>query len=111
MDVQTVRHVLEDVVRHGAPGVLDEHANAHEDAVEEVFLHLEQSSRSSLRKSKLNLWMCPCPADEANETSLDVVAGDGRRGSVLKQEHQVAVVEVVPLRHIEFSSLLGVVKR
>ena len=42
MHVETVCHVLEDVVRHGAPRVLDEHADAHEDAVEEVFLHLER---------------------------------------------------------------------
>ena len=46
MDVQTVCHVLEDVVRHGAPRVLDEHANAHEDTVEEVFLHLEIRKKS-----------------------------------------------------------------
>ena len=75
------------------------------------FSTLREAQEVCLRKSKLNLWMCPCPADEANETSLHVVAGDGRRGSVLKQEHQVAVVEVVPLQHIEFSSFLGVVKR
>ena len=43
------------------------------------------------------LWMRPCPADESNETGLYIVVGDGRRGSVLQQEHQVAVVEVVPL--------------
>ena len=41
--------------------------------------------------------MRPCPADESNETGLHVVVGDGRRRSVLQQEHQVAVVEVVPL--------------
>ena len=46
VDVETVRHVLEDVVRHGAPRVLDEHTDAHEDAVEEVLLHLERRKRS-----------------------------------------------------------------
>merc|ERR1719234_1071389 len=40
---------------------------------------------------------CPCPADESNETGLHIVVGDGRRCSVLQQEHQVAVVEVVAL--------------
>ena len=45
VDVETVRHVLEDVVRHGAPRVLDEHADAHQDAVEEVFLHLERRKK------------------------------------------------------------------
>ena len=54
--------------------------------------------------------MCPCPADEANETCLHVVVGDGRRGAVLQQEHQVAVVEVVPLEYIEFLSILRNVK-
>ena len=61
MDVQTVRHVLEDVVRHGAPGVLDEHADAHEDAVEEVFLHLDQSSRSMLEEKKVKPLDVPLP--------------------------------------------------
>ena len=101
MDVETVGHVLEDVVRHSAPRVLDEHTDAHEDAVEEVLLHLERRKEGprSMIVSKLNLWMGPCPADEANETCLHVVVGDGGRGAVLQQEHQVAVVEVVPLGH------------
>ena len=43
--------------------------------------------------------MRPSPTDEANETGLHVVADDGRRGAVLHQEHQVAVVEVVALGH------------
>ena len=41
--------------------------------------------------------MRPRSADEANETSLDVVVDDGGRGPVLEQEDQVAVVEVVSL--------------
>ena len=43
--------------------------------------------------------MRPCPTDEPNETGLNVVVNDGRRGAVLQQEHQVAVVEVVALGH------------
>ena len=53
MHVEAVRHVLEDVVRHGAPRVLDEHANAHEDAVEEVFLHLEKRNKSKHVKTEV----------------------------------------------------------
>ena len=41
--------------------------------------------------------MRPRSADEADETSLDVVVDDGGRGPVLEQEDQVAVVEVVSL--------------
>ena len=41
--------------------------------------------------------MRPRSADEANETSLDVVVDDGGRGPMLEQEDQVAVVEVVSL--------------
>ena len=38
-----VGHVLEDVLRHRAPRPLDEHADAHQDAVENVLLNLEKS--------------------------------------------------------------------
>ena len=61
MHVKAVRHVLEDVVRHGAPGVLDEHADAHEDAVEEVFLHLERSSRSMFEEKQVEPLDVPLP--------------------------------------------------
>ena len=50
-----------------------------------------------MMRVKLNLWMRPCTADESDETGLHIVVGDGRRGSVLQEEHQVAVVEVVAL--------------
>ena len=36
-----VGHVLEDVLRHRAPRPLDEHADAHQDAVEKVLLNLK----------------------------------------------------------------------
>ena len=61
MNVETVCDVLEDVVGHAAPGVLDEHADAHEDAVEEVFLHLEQSSRSMFEEKQVEPLDVPLP--------------------------------------------------
>ena len=39
-----VGHVLEDVLRHRAPRPLDEHADAHQDTVEKVLLHLENEN-------------------------------------------------------------------
>ena len=53
MNVETVCDVLEDVVGHAAPRVLDEHADAHEDAVEEVFLHLENRNKSKHVKTEV----------------------------------------------------------
>ena len=93
-----VGHVLEDVLRHRAPRPLDEHADAHQDAVEKVLLHLKKENiqQDFLQKYR-HLWKSPGPTNESYQASLDIVVDNGGRGPVLQQEHQVAVVEVVPL--------------
>ena len=51
-----------------------------------------------------HLWKSPGPTNESYQASLDVVVDNGGGGPVLQQEHQVAVVEVVPL--VRFLSVL-----
>ena len=68
--------------------------------------------RSTLRKKifnkifykNLHLWKSSGPTDESYQASLDVVVDNGGGSPVLQQEHQVAVVEVVPL--VRFLSVL-----
>ena len=51
-----------------------------------------------------HLWKSPGSTNEPYQASLDVVVDNGGGGPVLQQEHQVAVVEVVPL--VRFLSVL-----
>ena len=97
VDVETVGHVLEDVLRHRAPRPLDEHPDAHQDAVEKVLLHLDNKYLERFLQKQPHLWKSPGPTNESYQASLDVVVDNGGGGPVLQQEHQVAVVEVVPL--------------
>ena len=105
MDVETVGHVLEDILRHRAPRPLDEHPDAHQDAVEKVLLHLEKENiQQDFFTKYRHLWKSPGPTNESYQASLDVVVDNGGGGPVLQQEHQVAVVEVVSL--VRFLSVL-----
>ena len=60
------------VVVDEAPGVLDEEADAHEDAVEGVVGELGCGGGA---------------ADEANQAALNVVVADEGAGALLQQEH------------------------
>ena len=73
--------------------------------MEKVSLNLEKK-KYSIRffYKNLHLWKSSGPTDESYQASLDVVVDNGGGGPVLQQEHQVAVVEVVPL--VRFLSVL-----
>ena len=93
-----VGHVLEDVLRHRAPRPLDEHADAHQDAVEKVMFNLEKEKFHIIFFTKNRyLWKSPGATNESYQASLNVVVDNGGGSPVLQQEHQVAVVEVVSL--------------
>ena len=100
-----VGHVLEDVLRHRAPRPLDEHADAHQDAVEKVMFNLEKETFHIIFFTKNRyLWKSPGATNESYQASLNVVVDNGGGSPVLQQEHQVAVVEVVSL--VRFLSVL-----
>ena len=69
-----VGHVLEDVLRHRAPRPLDEHPDAHQDAVEKVLLHLEKENiQQDFFTKYRHLWKSPGATNESYQASLDVV--------------------------------------